>query len=177
MVHLAYYFKLGIISFPRWFPFSVDWSLHWPITQIDHIVTYFWFLRLETWFRIPQWKGILQSSGLKDFFFPGLLPKERCKQSCQKFSSLSPVFFSVHYFFYYNNTLIINTSLPIEFLIGIFLCFWIEVVVVMSVAPLCLTLCDPTSSWGPTSLFHPWGYPGKNAGVGCHSLLQRIFLT
>ena len=23
----------------------------------------------------------------------------------------------------------------------------------------------------------PWGFPGKNIGVGCHFLLQRIFLT
>ena len=23
----------------------------------------------------------------------------------------------------------------------------------------------------------PWDYPGKNAGVGCHSLIQRISLT
>ena len=23
----------------------------------------------------------------------------------------------------------------------------------------------------------PWGFPGKNTGVGCHSLLQGIFLT
>ena len=27
----------------------------------------------------------------------------------------------------------------------------------------------------PTRLPHPWGSPGKNTGVGCHSLLQRIF--
>ena len=23
----------------------------------------------------------------------------------------------------------------------------------------------------------PWDFPGKNTGVGCHFLLQRIFLT
>ena len=28
----------------------------------------------------------------------------------------------------------------------------------------CPTLCDP----------HPWDSPGKNTGVGCHFLLQRI---
>ena len=39
------------------------------------------------------------------------------------------------------------------------------------VAQLCLTLC------GPTRLFCPWESPGKNTGVGCHSLLQGIFLT
>ena len=29
----------------------------------------------------------------------------------------------------------------------------------------------------PTRLFCPWDSPGKNAGVGCHSLLQGIFPT
>ena len=29
----------------------------------------------------------------------------------------------------------------------------------------------------PTSLLCPGNSPGKNSGVGCHSLLQGIFLT
>ena len=29
----------------------------------------------------------------------------------------------------------------------------------------------------PTKLLCPWDSPGKNAGVGCHFLLQAIFLT
>ena len=29
----------------------------------------------------------------------------------------------------------------------------------------------------PTRLLSPWDFPGKNTGVGCHSLLQGIFLT
>ena len=29
----------------------------------------------------------------------------------------------------------------------------------------------------PTRLLCPWGFPGKNTGVGCHSLLQGIFPT
>ena len=29
----------------------------------------------------------------------------------------------------------------------------------------------------PTRLLHPWDFPGKNTGVGCHFLLQEIFLT
>ena len=28
----------------------------------------------------------------------------------------------------------------------------------------------------PTRLLHPWDFPGKNTGVGCHFLLQEIFL-
>ena len=26
-------------------------------------------------------------------------------------------------------------------------------------------------------ILHPWGFPGKNAGVGCHSLFQEISPT
>ena len=29
----------------------------------------------------------------------------------------------------------------------------------------------------PASLLCPWASPGKNTGVGCHALLQRIFPT
>ena len=29
----------------------------------------------------------------------------------------------------------------------------------------------------PTRLLHPWNFPGKSTGVGCHFLLQGIFLT
>ena len=36
------------------------------------------------------------------------------------------------------------------------------------VTQLCLTLCDP--------MVCPWNSVGKNTGVGCHSLLQGIFL-
>ena len=35
----------------------------------------------------------------------------------------------------------------------------------------CPTLCDPVDSQ-PTRLLCPWDSPGKNAGVGCHFLLQ-----
>ena len=40
-------------------------------------------------------------------------------------------------------------------------------------------LCDFLRSYGlqPTRFLCPWNSPGKNAGVGCHSLLQGIFLT
>ena len=41
---------------------------------------------------------------------------------------------------------------------------------------LCLTLCDPMDSSPPDFSAH-WGSPGKNTGVGCHFLLQGIFLT
>ena len=40
-----------------------------------------------------------------------------------------------------------------------------------TVAKSCLTLC------GPTRLFCPWDFPGKNTGMGCHFLLQGIFPT
>jgi len=35
---------------------------------------------------------------------------------------------------------------------------------------------QPHGVW-PTSLLHPWDFPGKNTGVGYHLLLQGIFLT
>ena len=39
----------------------------------------------------------------------------------------------------------------------------------------CLTLVTPWTV--VTSLLCPRGFPSKNAGVGCHFLLQGIFLT
>jgi len=42
------------------------------------------------------------------------------------------------------------------------------------VAQSCPTLCDPMEC---TRLLHPWDFPGKSTGVGCHFLLQGIFLT
>ena len=40
----------------------------------------------------------------------------------------------------------------------------------------CPTLCDPMDCSPPGSSVHG-GSPGKNTGVGCHFLLQGIFLT
>ena len=40
----------------------------------------------------------------------------------------------------------------------------------------CLTLCDPMDYSPPGSSVHR-DSPGKNIGVGCHALLQGIFLT
>ena len=34
----------------------------------------------------------------------------------------------------------------------------------------------PHGLW-PTRLLRPWDFPGKNTGVGCYFLLQRIFPT
>ena len=42
------------------------------------------------------------------------------------------------------------------------------------VTKFCLTHLPPH---GPTRFLCPWNFPGKNTGVGCHSLLQGIFLT
>ena len=44
------------------------------------------------------------------------------------------------------------------------------------VAKSCMTLLQPHGLW-PTRLLCPWDFPGKNTGVGCHFLLQGIFLT
>ena len=44
------------------------------------------------------------------------------------------------------------------------------------VAKLCPTLFGPHGLY-PTRLLRPWDFPGENTGVGCHFLLQGIFLT
>ena len=44
------------------------------------------------------------------------------------------------------------------------------------VAQSCLTL-PQSHGWQLTRLLCPWNSPGKNTGVGCHSLLQGIFPT
>ena len=41
------------------------------------------------------------------------------------------------------------------------------------VAQLCLTLCDPVNCSPP--VLCPWNSPGKNTGMGSHSLLQWVF--
>ena len=43
------------------------------------------------------------------------------------------------------------------------------------VAQLYPAVCDPMDCSPPGSSV--WNSPGKNTGVGCHFLLQRIFLT
>ena len=45
----------------------------------------------------------------------------------------------------------------------------------MLVTQSCSTLFDPWTI--ATRLLCPWNSPGKNTGVGCHSLLQGIFPT
>ena len=45
---------------------------------------------------------------------------------------------------------------------------------------LCLTICDPmdcSPPGSPESHQNTMDSPGKNTGVGCHTLLQGIFLT
>ena len=44
------------------------------------------------------------------------------------------------------------------------------------VTQLCPTLCDPRDLSPPGSSCQ-WNFPGKDAGVGCHFLLQGLFLT
>ena len=47
----------------------------------------------------------------------------------------------------------------------------------------CVCVCSVVSNslrphgLQPTRLLCPWNFPGKNTGVGCHFLLQGIFLT
>ena len=44
----------------------------------------------------------------------------------------------------------------------------------VKIAQLCPALCNPMK---PIRLLCPWNSPSKNTGVGCHSLLQGVFLT
>ena len=44
-------------------------------------------------------------------------------------------------------------------------------------AQLSPTLCDPVGYSLPDFSVCPWNSLGKNTGVGCHCLLQGIFLT
>ena len=44
------------------------------------------------------------------------------------------------------------------------------------VAQLCPTFSDP-HGLQPTRLLHPWNFPGKITGVGCHCLLHDYFYT
>ena len=46
-------------------------------------------------------------------------------------------------------------------------------IVKSEVAQSCPTLCDPMD----TRLLRPWDFLSKNTGVGCHFLLQGVFLT
>ena len=47
---------------------------------------------------------------------------------------------------------------------------------VCQVASIVSNSVRPYGLW-PTRLLCPWNSPGKNTGVGCHALLQRIFPT
>ena len=42
----------------------------------------------------------------------------------------------------------------------------------------CSVVCDSPRPHGlqPTRLLHPWDFPGKSTGVGCHCLLQELSL-
>ena len=52
-------------------------------------------------------------------------------------------------------------------------CVCVCVGVCILVSQSCPTLCNPMRP----RLLCPWNSPGKNTGVGCHSLLQGIFLN
>ena len=54
-------------------------------------------------------------------------------------------------------------------------CLQKEEVKESEVAQSCPTLCNPMDS--PCTNLHPWDFLGKSTGMGCHFLLQGIFLT
>ena len=51
-----------------------------------------------------------------------------------------------------------------------------SIVVVVWLLSCVWLFCDPVDC-SPTRFLYPWDFPGKNTGVGCLLLLQRIFLT
>ena len=55
-------------------------------------------------------------------------------------------------------------------------CLYVYSYAIGLVTQSCLTLCDPMDCSPPGSSVHG-DSPGKNTGVGCHVLLQRIFPT
>ena len=63
--------------------------------------------------------------------------------------------------------------LPLQELAEVFKVVTLKTESSCSVTKSCPTLYDPTE---PTRLLCPWDSPGKNTGVGCHFLLQGIFL-
>ena len=56
-------------------------------------------------------------------------------------------------------------------------CYPVSIHCACSVAQPCLTLGDPMRYIQHTRLLCPRDSPGKDTGVGCHALLQGIFLT
>ena len=65
-------------------------------------------------------------------------------------------------------------SMKSLFFFSFFFLLFLTAVYVL-VAQWCPTLCDSVDCSPPGSSVH--GIPGKNTGVGCHSLLQGIFPT
>ena len=59
--------------------------------------------------------------------------------------------------------------------LGLHLIFPLHVYLCAQSLQSCPTLCN-SLDW-PSRLFSPWDSPGKNTGVGCHALLQGLFLT
>ena len=59
--------------------------------------------------------------------------------------------------------------------VQITICCWCYCCSVIELCPTPTLLRSP-GLW-PTRLLHPWDFPGKNTGVGCHFLLQGILPT
>ena len=85
-----------------------------------------------------------------------------------------PVLFQVQWGFGQKHNLKIGVCVCVCVCVSVCLCVCVSVCLCVC-AQQCLTVWD-TGLW-PTRLFCPWDFPGKNTGMGCHSLLQGIFLT
>ena len=61
--------------------------------------------------------------------------------------------------------IVFSKYIPSEYTTCCCCCCWVASVMSNSVRP---------HRWQPTRLTSPWDSPGKNTGVGCHFLLQRM---
>ena len=69
-----------------------------------------------------------------------------------------------------------NTDLP-QSLRGLWVLMCTRLCLKPIMAPLFVSDSLPSLGLQPIRFLYPWNFPGKNTGVGCHSLLQGIFLT
>ena len=96
--------------------------------------------------------------------------------------------FMTHSLFDLKFALLICPSVSPISLVPPLLSLWLTLYCVLSICPIlapwkwnvsCSILSESLQPHGlqPTRVLCPWNSPSKNAGVGCHSFLQGIFLT
>ena len=168
-------------SYMIWLPLPLYFLLLFPL--FTHLQSLTYLMVLECSSDLPQ--GIctccffcLQCVSSK--YLPGILPCCLC--------ILVPILLSqgVHSC---SSTLKLQSSIPVLLILLLCLILFSQLLlpsdnntfktvlkVKVLVVQLCLMLCNP-HGLQPIRFLCPWNSPGKNTGVGSHSLLQDIFLT